>query len=523
MSRRAIGAFLVVATLAVYAQTLGHDFVNYDDYKFVVDNPTVRTGLSIAGLRESFAVSAFVFPIPLTVLSHMLDCQLYGLNAGGHHLTSVLLHVASALLLFAVLDRMTAAPWRSGFVAAMFALHPLHVESVAWVAERKDVLSTFFAMVTLWAYVRWVERPAPVRYGGVLLALTLGLLAKPMLVTVPFLLLLLDYWPLARLTPPFSAALRARLREKVPLFALALAASVTTLIASRHADTMISLEHTSLGHRIARALVAYVAYMQKTIWPTRLAVFYPDTATASQAVAAAVLLGAITIAIVRSARRRPYLLVGWLWYLGALVPVIGIVQVGLQEIADRYTYVPLVGLFMIVSWGAVDLASRWRVSPVALRATAVTIVVLCAILTWFQVRHWRNGITLFEHALAVTTDNFVAHDNLGEALVKERRLDEAVPHFIEAVRIRPTSVEAHNNLGAALFATGRIDEARAEFAELVRQKPDYARAHNNLGLVLEHQRLLDEAIREYAEAVRLDPTYTRARANLEAARARRSN
>ena len=431
--------FLVLATLAVYGQVRNYHFVSLDDNLYITDNPTVQKGLTLDGLSSAFTSSYGGFWLPLTMLSHMLGCQLFGLHAGGHHLINLLFHLANVLLLFLWLQRTTQALGPSFLVAALFALHPLHVESVAWVTERKDVLSTFFWLLTMWAYVWYVEAPRLGRYLLILVCFILGLMSKPMLVTLPFVLLLLDYWPLGRWTLNRSAAVsRSRVSqdrktrqgvsisrlawEKAPLFALAMLFSIVTLFTQKEIGAVQSLQNVALTSRLANVLVAYVTYIGKMIWPTRLAVFYPLTGNAIplwQWLGAGLTLAFLSLLIIRQFQRRPYLLVGWLWYLGTLVPVIGLVQAGGQSLADRFTYVPLIGLFIMVAYGMAELNTRWRPARYLLPVGAGMILAALMICTWLQVHYWRDSASLFTHALQVTKDNALAHDSLGIVLLSQ--------------------------------------------------------------------------------------------------------
>lgn len=459
---RLVCLLLIVATLAVFQQLPEYDFVNIDDYYYVTENVHVTRGLTREGIIWAFTTLHANNWHPLTWLSHMLDCQLFGLKPGMHHLTNLLLHMANSTLLLLVLKRMTGALWRSAFAAALFALHPLHVESVAWVAERKDVLSTLFWLLTVWGYAGYVEYPGRNRYLLVLLFFALGLMAKPMLVTLPFILLLLDYWPLGRVKLwesreggsggiQRSSALHL-VREKIPFFALTLASGIVTVVAQYKGGAVRSLNLLPLDVRIANALVSYVGYIGKMIWPQHLAIFYPHPGALPtwQVVGAGLLLLSLSIILLRAAGRFPYLGVGWLWYLGTLVPVIGLVQVGDQAMADRYTYVPLIGLFVLIAWGIPDLMARWRYRQIALTISAVIVVFCCTVSTWSHVKHWRNGTALFTHAVNVTADNALAHDGLGFALARQGRLDEAIAHYSEALRIKPGYAKARYNLEHAL-------------------------------------------------------------------------
>ncbi len=517
-------ALVALATLAAYGRLPSLGFVGYDDPEYVTDNPSVEAGLTARGLAWALTTFHAANWHPLTWLSHMADCQLFGLDPLGHHLTSLLLHVASACFLLIALRRLTGDIGKSAFVAALFALHPLHVESVAWVAERKDVLSTVFWALSIWAYARYVERPAPRRYLAVALFFILSLAAKPMAVTLPFLLLLLDFWPLRRSISPSggTGALRRCVAEKIPLFALAAASCAVTILAQAQGRALEAAARFPIGVRLANAAVSYVAYVYKTLWPARLAVFYPhpgNKLAASQAIAAFAILVVVTAAVVLAWRRRPYLAVGWFWYLGTLVPVIGLVQAGEQAMADRYTYVPLTGLFIMVAWGVPDLASLagerlGRSLRVAIATASLVWLAALAVVTWRQVGFWRNGYTLFEHALAVTQDNYLAHYNLGTALAERGERREAELHLREAVRIEPDDVESQNNLGVLLAAEGKLDEAIDHYNRALAIRPRYAEGLYNLGTALAARGSLGEAEKRLSEALRLDPDFTKARRNL---------
>ncbi len=519
IARPAVMASLLVAlTLVVFGPVCGHDFTLYDDGLYVTNNRVVQAGVTAKGLSWAFTTSHASNWHPVTWVSHMLDVSLYGLNPAGHHLTSLLLHAANAALLFLVLFRMTGAPWQSAFAAALFAVHPLHVESVAWVAERKDVLSTFFWMATLWAYLRYTERPRPARYLLVMVLFAAGLMAKPMLVTLPVTLLLLDYWPLGRIAAPGAAA--AVLREKIPLFALSIASAAVTLAAQVTGASAVSLERIPAAARLSNAVVAGATYVLKTVWPASLAVYYPHPGAGQAAwkiAAAAALVIGITILVVRRAKRSPYLATGWFWYLATLVPIIGLVQVGSQSMADRYTYVPLIGLFVAVSWGAPELASAWRFRRPVLAISAGAVLCALAAATSVQLRYWRSDVALFSHALDVTSGNWLAEMNLGVALDKLGRADEAIAHYREAVRIRPDYAEAHYNLGVDMARKGQAEEAIAQYRRTLEIWPDYPYAHNNLGLALEREGKTDEAVAHYRAAVRSLPTFALAHNNLGSA------
>jgi protein O-mannosyl-transferase len=513
---------LILLSLIAFEDLRTHQFINLDDDLYITENPQVRSGLTLEGLSWAFTTMQASNWHPLTWLSHMLDCQLFGLNPGPHHLVNLLLHIANTLLLFMLLLRITQARGPSLLVAALFALHPLHVESVAWAAERKDVLSTLFWMLTMWAYVWYVESPGPLRYLLILLVFSLGLMAKPMLVTLPFVLLLLDYWPLGRMPGTGTDAavvpktdtgpkggpgvpLKGLILEKVPLLALAAISSLVTVYAQK--KVMHPLMWFSISSRLANVLVAYVSYLGKAIWPSHLAVFYPlKIATPSwQIVGAAFTLITLSVIIIRQSRRRPYLLVGWLWFLGTLVPVIGLVQVGLQAMADRYTYVPFIGLFIIFAWGLADLTARWRLPRYLPVMGAGAILLTFMICTWLRVGYWRDSISLFEHTLKVTSKNYFIHNNLGVALSLQGKTAEAMAHYEESVRLAPKFAGAHNNLGRVLASQGKLDEAIAQFQTVLRLEPNNASAHNNLAVSLASQGKMEQSAAHFKEYFRLQP------------------
>ncbi len=496
-------------------------FVTWDDPDYVAGNVHVARGLTWQGARWALTATDVANWHPVTWLSHMLDVQLYGLNAGPQHVTNLLIHILNTLLLFGLLYSMTRALGRSAFVAGLFAVHPLHVESVAWISERKDVLSALFWMLTVWAYVAYVRRPALGRYLPVLLLFGLGLMAKPMLVTLPFVLLLLDIWPLQRVElggadQSWLAALARRrsevlrlVKEKLPLFVLAAIASVVTVLVQRHGGAVAGFVKVPLSIRLTNAAASYLAYVGKMLWPVRLAAFYPlGTSTpVLQASLGALLLIGVTALAIRAGRRHAYFPVGWFWYVGTLIPVIGLVQVGNQSMADRYAYVPLIGLFIVAAWGAPELVARWQPARFALPTAAVCVVLACAALARAQVRYWSDSIALWQHALDVTEDNYVAHTNMGLALTEQGRYGEAGPHFAEALRLRPNDAVAHNNMGAALMRQGKPDEAARRFAAALRIQPGSADTRLDLGeaLALIPGRLAD-AIAQYREALRIDPS-----------------
>jgi len=497
-------AALAALVLVVYAPIVRHPFLVTDDPDYVSANGHVLAGLTVAGVRWAFTTFDAANWFPLTWISHMIDVQLFGVRAGAHHLVSVLLHLANTVLLYAVLRRLTGAAGRSVWVAALFALHPLHVESVAWIAERKDVLSTFFWMAALWFYGRHVRRPGLSRFVPVALCQALGLLAKPMLVTLPLTLLLLDFWPLGRLR---AGAIRGPLLEKAPLALLSGISAVVTLQAQSSGGAIGSMEVFPLGARMANALVSTTVYLKKMLWPVDLAVLYPHPGTslpAWEVWGAALLLGSATALAVYTRRRRPWLLAGWFWYLATLAPVVGLVQVGAQGMADRYTYVPLLGPFVALAWefGGTN-AGRRRVQASAL--LGVGVVAALAIATRLQLAYWESSIALFGHAVAVTPPNWSGQFGLGVAYEKAGHAAEAIPHYREAVLLNPRYAPGRYNLGSLLGAQGDLAGAIAELRESVRLDPLFTPAQANLGLALQLAGRVDEAIAVLRRALVRDP------------------
>jgi tetratricopeptide (TPR) repeat protein len=534
---------LAAAIVAVFQPLCRNDFIIFDDPQYITENPHVLSGLRWANVVWAFTSSYASNWHPLTWLSHMVDVQLFGLQPGRHHLVSLLFHAANSLLLFLVLKSMTGALWRSAFVAALFALHPLHVESVAWAAERKDVLSTFFFMLTLWAYARYARCPtlSALRSSSYALALVffaLGLMSKPMLVSTPFVLLLLDYWPLSRWSaqrterrlasagsssrvesmrsPEISPRLEIRpnrlfflVLEKVPFFALSAISCVFTFAAQAKAGSVVPLEYMPFEPRLANTVMAYFGYVQKCVWPSRLTLLYLIPAScwpAWQITLTALTLAGITGLVLKSWRRRPHLVVGWLWFVGILVPVIGLVQVGSQLMADRYTYVPAVGLFIIIAWGGSELAAAFSMGKRVLAPVALLVLAAAGTVAHRQVRLWRNSETVFNHCLAVTGDgNYVAHANLGRALALENRLDEARAHVQAALRIRPGDAQMIHNLGVLCVQQGDFDAALPYLREAVRLKPALASIYRRLGEILEALGKIDQAVACYREGLRVQP------------------
>jgi tetratricopeptide (TPR) repeat protein len=589
-----ISVLLVLLTFVFYSPALKNEFVNYDDPEYVTANPHAQSGLSWDNIVWAFTSGHASNWHPLTWLSHMLDCQLFGQRAAWHHLVNVIFHAANSVMLFLLLRRMTGTHWRSAGAAALFAWHPLHVESVAWVSERKDVLSTCFFLLTLMAYVRYTSvgnevrrlTSAKVRRGSepphvgsynvknaraptflrespafwyvlALLLFALGLMSKPMLVTTPFLLLLLDFWPLKRLEPFTLKAFSRLMMEKIPFLLLSAVSCVVTFIVQREGGA-VSVALT-FGARVANALVSYVRYLGKFFWPDNLAVLYPHPGhwPAAQVTASAVVLVAVCCAVIWSWRLRPFLLVGWLWFLGTLVPVIGLVQVGVQSMADRYSYIPLIGLAIMVVWGLAEAIPKatWRVPALGVSAGVALLAFSC--LTVRQVEFWKTSESLFGHTVQVTQGNYLAYNNLGYylanrghiaeamenyqkalainpsyedalnnmgyALAGQKRNAEAIPYYERALRVRPNHVEVNNNLGNALSEIGRLDEAIQHYRIALKEKPDHADAHNNLGIALAMQGKLDEAIPHFRDAIRFKPDYASAHSNLGNALAAQHN
>jgi tetratricopeptide (TPR) repeat protein len=505
--------------VATYRQLPSNGFVMFDDDLYVTANAHVQRGLGWENFRWAFTTTEAANWHPLTWLSHMLDVQLFGLDAGRHHLTSLVIHAGNALLILLFLLRLTGSLWRSAAVSALFALHPLHVESVAWVAERKDLLSTLFGMLTLLAWLGWVRSRRRSLFALALLSFALGLMAKPMLVTLPFVLLLLDFWPLRRLPPPGvpGEAVRRLLLEKGPFFLLAAASSVVTLLAQKAGGTVQTLTQLSFAERVMNAAEAYVAYLGKTLWPVSLAIFYPHPRAALSAVTATLsflALVGLTALVLRLRTTAPCLLFGWLWYLGTLVPVIGLVQVGEQSMADRYTYVPLLGIFVAAVWGLADLVRSNRTARAAVVALSIGSIATLGVLCHAQVGVWKDSETLFRHALAVTGPNSLARNNYGLVLYGEGRAEEALVHLEEAIRIDPDYPDAHNNYGIALAKLERWDLAVAQYETALRLEPGAPSALVNLGNALLHLGRIREAESCFREVLSKNPESADARLGL---------
>lgn len=519
LSPPGISLALALATLAVFWSVRSNDFINLDDQVYVTDNAQVQGGLNWANFVWAFTNLNAGFWHPLTWLSIMLDCQLFGLRAGGHHLTSLLLHTTSAVLLFIVLRRMTAATWRSAFVAALFALHPLHVEPVAWAADRKDVLSTVFWLLTMLMYVRHVEQadrrstngnverqfPKAGRwYAAALFFFVCAVMSKTMVVTLPLVLLLLDWWPLRRFQP---ANVKRLILEKAPFLVISLVAGLLTVHAERGVGALPGETQFPLQFRVANAILSCCRYLAQLFWPNDLAVFYPypEVFPILRVAGGALLLVMISVLALWAARKAPYLPVGWFWFLVTLLPVIGLIQVGAHARADRYTYVPLIGIFMLLTWGACDLTRHWRNQTLALSLAGMVILLVCAALTNLQLAYWKNSETMFRHALQATRNNYMADYCLGDYLSDQGKSEEAIAYYQTALQINPTYGEACCNLGIELAKKGNLDEAITNFRNAIRYSPRLAGAHSNLGNALDEQGKWEEAIGHFREALKLDP------------------
>jgi tetratricopeptide (TPR) repeat protein len=476
----------------------------------------VKGGLTGENVAWAFSATAMSNWHPLTWLSHMTDVQLFGLDPRGHHLTNVFFHAASTLLLFFLLAQITGAPWQSLFVAALFALHPLHVESVAWVAERKDVLSGFFWFLTLLLYARYVKRGGTTRYLLALLSFAAGLMAKPMLVTLPVVMLLMDYWPFHRIPPgPDSGGIReifrrtsalcALMKEKVPFLLLSALSSVVTMVAQKQSGAMKTLDAIPLGDRIGNAVITYVKYIGKMIWPHDLALLYPlpQSINPWQVSGAFLLLVIFSALAIGYRRRHPYLVTGWFWFLVTLVPVIGIVQVGGQSMADRYTYIPLTGLFIIAGWAVPVFMQGWRHRQAILAFLAAVVLSASVAVTWRQVGYWKDNLSLYRHTLDVTIDNYQILNNYGIALAQKGRLDEAIDQYLASLKIDPNRPATHNNLGFAYFRKGMVDHAILQFQMAIALNPDYADAHNNLGIAYGKKGWIQQATEEISMGMKL--------------------
>ena len=516
-----IGAGLAVVTLAIYAQVAGHQFITLDDDVYIKDNPMVNRGVTLSRIAWAFTTFHQANWHPLTWISHMIDSQVFGMNAGGHLLVNALIHVANTSLLFWFLLRTTHARWPSALVAALFALHPLHVESVAWAAERKDTLATFFGLLSLLAYARYAEAPSRKWYAWTAIALVLGLMAKPVLVTWPFVMLLLDYWPFRRFQASEErdrwSAFRGIVLEKIPLFAIAAASCVITFIAQARGGTVRTFADAPVTLRLSNALVSYAKYLLLTFWPNDLAVYYPFAPAGIplwQIIGAALLLIGITAFCISQRKIRPYLIVGWLWFVGTLIPVIGLVQVGGQTMADRYFYIPSIGLFIAIVFGVANIAQTRRVAGVFSVATIAVVLLVLATLTNAQLHRWRDSATLFQHTLAVTPPNFPMEYNLAHVLGGQGKYDEAAAHFQNALQIKPDFFDGLLNMGVTRAQQGQIGEAIEYYQRAIAVQPDSAKAHAELGVALARQNRMEAALDELNKASDLAPNDADVHTNL---------
>ena len=526
---------LIMATSLVYWQVKRHEFVNFDDGIYVSENQNVKSGLSPSSIKWAFGFTDIAYWHPLTWLSHMLDVQLYGLKPGLHHTTNLIIHILNALLLFIVLKRMTGDFWQSGFVAALFALHPINVESVAWVAERKNVLSTFFWMLTLLAYGHYSKRPGTSRYVLTLALFTMGLMSKPFLVTMPFVLLMLDFWPLGRIrlartqSDNASGPIRLKLEgtsisslviEKLPFLVLAVISVILSILSFQQHGDLLSNQAIPFHLRVANAIVSYMGYIGKAVWPHKLAVFYPypDGIPVWLTVVTALWLISTTVVMIYKIQRFAYLAVGWLWYIVTLGPSLGLIQAGLwPAMADRWAYIPLIGIFIIAAWGVPELAVRWRHRRVGLAAGAMVVLFALSTVTSLQVRYWANNFSLYRHALDVTHNNDVAHNNLGAALYLSGNIDEALVHFIQALRIVPEDKAATDNLFTALSVYGKNNDPVTNLEKLIRVYPQDPSLHFILGNLHKRSGNLDKAIEQYQQALAINPAFLGAINNLAVA------
>lgn len=496
---------LVAATLLVYWQAGENTFIYFDDIVYVGNNPHVVSGLSSENVIWAFTNTYAANWHPLTWISHMLDIQLYGLAPRGHHLTNVFIHALSSLLLFLLLVQITGARWQSFVVAVLFSLHPLHVESVAWVAERKDVLCGFFWIITLLLYAKYVKSSDRKIYVLTLCSFAVGLMAKSMLVTLPLVLLLLDYWPLCRFR---QQSLRSLVKEKTPFLSLSLLSSIMTIYAQHAGTSLVSLTEISFVLRLENAVFAYARYVINMFLPYNLAIFYPFRAPSfGQFFISSVLLVVSSLQVYRLRKRFPYLLIGWLWFLITLLPVIGLVQVGDQSMADRYTYMPYIGLFIMFSWGIFDLFGKCAYRKIVLSVITAVVIVICSLLTNHQLAYWRNDTILFTHALNVTHDNYKIHDALGVVLAKQGKYDEAFRHFSAAIQIIPNAVIPYYDMGVALESSGRAGEAAQYYQKVISMDSGHVGAHTQMGSILCRSGQFEDALTHFKTALRLDPDY----------------
>lgn len=500
---------IAIAVIALYSRVLWHEFVIYDDPAYVIENPHVRAGLTLDGIRWAFTSGYESNWFPLTRISHMIDVSLFGMNPAGHHFVNLLFHALGTALLYIFLNRTTGKQWLSIVAALLFGLHPLRVESVAWIAERKDVLSTFLCMLTLNIYSVYTETKGFRWYLATICLFALGLMSKPMLVTLPVLMLLMDWWPLNRWRGERNKREILPLwTEKLPFFILAASSSLVTYLVQQSAGTVA--QTFTIPARLARASVSYLLYLYKTLYPVKLTVIYPVSIYPPGffAVATSItVLALITLIAVYSRRKLPYFFTGWLWYLVSMMPVIGLIQVGQHSIADRYTYIPHIGIFITVVWGADRLMGHIRRKrELLLSASAIALIILI-VLTSLQLRHWKNSVTLFRHALEVTDNNWVAHDNLGQVLLEQGKVDEAIAHFRASVKAKPSYTPGYINLGVSLHTSGKTGEAIESFRTASMQQPLNPKIHLDLGYLYLEQGNIEQASAEYRQLQNLSPSH----------------
>ena len=497
---------LIALSLFVFSQVGQFDFITFDDPVYVVDNPSIQSGFTMDGVIWAFGTIHAEFWHPLTWLSLMLDYQLFGLNAGGYHITNLMLHILSTLMLFWLLHRMTGAVWRSAFVAALFAIHPLHVETVVWIAKRKDVLSAFFWMLTLCLYVYYTEKPVIKRYLFVFLSFACALMSKPMAVTLPVIMIVLDYWPLKRFASKKENPVFWQVKEKLRFFMLSAVFSLITIFAQY--DKYIKHAETSFDSRLANAPVSLTTYLAKTLWPYDLAVFYPFSyqLPAWQTAGSIALILAISVAVILAAKRLPYLLVGWLWYVLAVLPVLDIFRSSARAMSDNYTYLPAVGLYVMAAWGIPDLFCQKQIRRKILWPAGIAVAAMLSVLAWQQCSYWQNSFKLFNHALHVTKDNYLAYNQRGNVYSKSQQYPPAIADFNEAIRIKPDYAFAFNNRGNTYLQLGRYQQAISDYSEAIRLNPDYARAYYNRGFTYGiHMGRYQRAIDDLNEAIRREP------------------
>jgi hypothetical protein len=518
----AVCFFIAVITLSVYGRVVTYDFVNFDDNLYVTANRNVQSGITLKNIIWAFSFNEVAYWHPLSLISHMIDCRLFGLNPGMHHLINLFLHIASSILLFIILKQATGALWRSAIVASLFAIHPINVESVAWIAERKNVLSTLFWMLTMFAYIFYAKRPAIYRYLTVMFFFVLGLLSKPMLVTLPFVLLLFDFWPLERIKPGSEKGILSKIiLEKVPLIILSLISVVISSFSLKYARLFVSQESVPFDLRIANAFVSYLRYIAKTVWPQNLAVYYPFPSAVPlwHIIGSVIFILAVSAFVLLSAKKRGYIFTGWFWYAGTLLPITGIVQGGLwPAMADRWAYIPVAGFLILLIWGLHELfVERLKIKKLLIYLTGIACLSIMVPAAYLQVGYWKNSYTLFKHALEVTEGNFLAHNNMGSYLLRQGRLKEAERHFLEALVINPHYEEALNNIGIISYSEGKYNQAIDYYLKALKVNPDYPEAHNNLGVAMISIGRTDDAVSHFKKALIINPEGRGAFGNLKKA------